>query len=168
MQAARPLDRSMADRRIPVRSMGVRTAPTVREWPMYRPLSTVPMKLLVMDREIALIPRDQTDLEKGYIEITAAPAVRSLLDLFEKYWQQAETERTAMSRLTLSARETQLIELLATGLTDARAAHQMRISERSVSSIMRSLMDRAGVDNRFQLGLVLGAARAASPPAAEE
>jgi DNA-binding NarL/FixJ family response regulator len=44
----------------------------------------------------------------------------------------------------------------------------MRISERSVSSIMRSLMDRAGVDNRFQLGLVLGEARAASPPVAEE
>jgi hypothetical protein len=138
LQAARPLDRSMADRRIPVRTMGVAIpAPIVKSWNVYRPLSTVPMKLLVMDREIAMIPRDQTDLEKGYIEITAAPAVRSLFDLFEKYWQQAETERTAMSRLTLSARETQLIELLATGLTDARAAHQMRISERSVSSIMR-------------------------------
>ena len=86
-------------------------------------------------------------------------------DLFEQHWQKAEAERTAMSRLTLSTREQQLIQLLAGGLTDAGAARHMHISERSVSTIMRSLMDRAGVDNRFQLGLVLGAAQAAAPPA---
>jgi len=165
--AAGPLDRLLADRRIPVRVLGVQPEPPQRtnDWPVYRSLPTVPMKLMVIDREIALFPLDATDYERGYIEIAAAAAVHSLVDLFEQHWQKAEAERTAMSRLTLSSREQQLIHLLASGLTDAGVARHMHISERSVSTIMRSLMDRAGVDNRFQLGLVLGAAQAATPPA---
>jgi hypothetical protein len=35
----------------------------------------------------------------------------------------------------------------------------MRVSGRLITKMMRALMDRAGVDNRFQLGLALGAAR---------
>ncbi len=165
--AAGPVERAMADRRIPVRVLGVQPEPrgSTDTWPSYRMLPSVPMKLIVIDREIALFPLDATNYERGYIEIAAPAAVRSLVDLFEQHWQKAEAERTAMSRLTLSSREQQLIELLAGGLTDAGAARHMHISERSVSTIMRSLMDRAGVDNRFQLGLVLGAAQAASPPA---
>ena len=40
----------------------------------------------------------------------------------------------------------------------------MRISARSITGIMRTMMDRLGVENRFQLGLALGALRVASPP----
>ena len=169
-QAATPVEQMLAERRIPIRSLGVQPEPRkpAEVWPTYRTLPSVPMKLMVIDREIALFPLDATNYERGYIEIAAPAAVHSLVDLFEQYWQKAEAERTAMSRLTLSSREQQLIELLAGGLTDAGAARHMHISERSVSTIMRSLMDRAGVDNRFQLGLVLGAAQAATPPARTE
>jgi LuxR family transcriptional regulator, transcriptional regulator of spore coat protein len=66
--------------------------------------------------------------------------------------------------ITLSPREQALIALLAAGHTDATAARNLRISERSVSTIVRSLMDRLGVDNRFQLGLALGALNAAPHP----
>src|SRR5262245_43410759 len=165
--AAGPLDRMLLDRGIAARVLGVQPEIPGRAdvWPIYRSLPTVPMKLLVIDREVALFPLDATNYERGYIEIAAPAAVHSLVDLFEQHWQKAEAERTAMSRLTLSSREQQLIELLAGGLTDAGAARHMHISERSVSTIMRSLMDRAGVDNRFQLGLVLGATQAATPPA---
>lgn len=165
-RAASPLDDLLAARKIPVRVLGVQpeAAEPPDTWPVYRALPAVPMKLMVIDREIALFPLDATNYDRGYIELTTPPAVRSLVDLFEEHWTQAEAERTAMRRLTLSSREQQLIELLAGGLTDARAARHMHISERSVSNIMRSLMDRAGVDNRFQLGLVLGAAQAAAPP----
>jgi len=56
-----------------------------------------------------------------------------------------------------SAREQSLIGLLAAGHTDASAARALGVSPRSVSSMVRSLMDRVGADNRFQLGLALGA-----------
>jgi DNA-binding CsgD family transcriptional regulator len=72
---------------------------------------------------------------------------------------------TALPKITLSERERALIALLAEGHTDVAAAEQLGISPRSVTNIVRSLMDRLGVDNRFQLGLALGFLRKAQAPA---
>jgi DNA-binding NarL/FixJ family response regulator len=58
----------------------------------------------------------------------------------------------------LDAREQALVSLLATGLTDASAARRLRVSPRTVTNVLRALMDRLGVNNRFQLGLALGLA----------
>jgi len=69
-----------------------------------------------------------------------------------------------MPDLSLTPRERALIGLLVTGHTDAIAARELHISERSVTSIMRSLMDRVGVSNRFQLGVALGTLRIAPAP----
>ena len=67
-----------------------------------------------------------------------------------------------LRKITLSDRERDLIALLAQGHTDIAAAEQLGISARSVTNILRSLMDRLGVDNRFQLGLALGFLRKAN------
>jgi DNA-binding CsgD family transcriptional regulator len=71
-----------------------------------------------------------------------------------------------LPKITLSDRERALIALLAEGHTDVTAAEQLQISARSVTNILRGLMDRLGVENRFQLGLALGIMRKASVPAA--
>jgi DNA-binding CsgD family transcriptional regulator len=62
----------------------------------------------------------------------------------------------------LSGRERELISLLAAGHTDVSAAERLNISARSVTNILRNLMDRLGVENRFQLGLLR---KATIPPA---
>lgn len=69
-----------------------------------------------------------------------------------------------LPKIRLSERERELITLLADGHTDVSAAQQLNISARSVTNILRSLMDRLGVDNRFQLGLALGFLRKANVP----
>lgn len=69
-----------------------------------------------------------------------------------------------MPKITLSARERELISLLAQGHTDVTAAAILHISPRSVTNILRNLMDRLGVENRFQLGLALGFLRKAHVP----
>lgn len=69
-----------------------------------------------------------------------------------------------MPKITLSVRERELISLLAEGHTDVSAAQHLKISPRSVTNILRSLMDRLGVENRFQLGLALGFLRKAHVP----
>ncbi len=69
-----------------------------------------------------------------------------------------------LPKITLSDRERALIALLAQGHTDVSAAEQLDISARSVTNILRTLMDRLGVDNRFQLGLALGNLRKATAP----
>jgi DNA-binding CsgD family transcriptional regulator len=64
----------------------------------------------------------------------------------------------------LTSREKALVTLLAQGHTDASAARELGVSPRSVTYTLRALMDRLGVDNRFQLGLALGAQSMASIP----
>jgi LuxR family transcriptional regulator of spore coat protein len=61
-----------------------------------------------------------------------------------------------LRKIILSDRESELISLLAQGHTDVSAAVQLDISARSITNMLRSLMDRLGVENRFQLGLALG------------
>jgi LuxR family transcriptional regulator of spore coat protein len=64
-----------------------------------------------------------------------------------------------LPRITLSERERELVALLSRGRTDQEAAERLGISPRSVTNLVRGLMDRLGVDNRFQLGLALGLLR---------
>jgi DNA-binding CsgD family transcriptional regulator len=125
----------------------------------------VPLKVMVVDRRISLLPADPGNLERGYLEVSRPAVVRSLIELFDRHWSAAATsERFALPVIRLSDRERGLIALLAAGHTDQSAAERLRISTRSVTTVMRTLMDRLGVENRFQLGLALGALRVAVPP----
>ena len=65
--------------------------------------------------------------------------------------------------VSFEPRECALIILLARGHTDASAALELGLSPRSVSSTVRRLMNRFGVDNRFQLGLAIGAQHPVPP-----
>lgn len=125
----------------------------------------VPLKLIVLDRAVALLPADPISIERGYVEIGHPGVVRALADLFERRWADAADPQVgAVTPIVLTGRERALVDLLALGHTDNTAAAHLRISPRSVTNALRSLMDRLGVDNRFQLGLALGAMRAARPP----
>jgi DNA-binding NarL/FixJ family response regulator len=65
--------------------------------------------------------------------------------------------------IALTPRERAIVELLAQGHTDETAARELDLSRRTVGYALGGLMTRLGVDNRFQLGLALGAMRAATP-----
>jgi DNA-binding CsgD family transcriptional regulator len=174
VQAAAPMDRLLNDRGVRVRVLGVQSPePAITsEWRepnqarmVYREAAEVSMKLIVIDRQVALFPVDPLNFERGYIEITQGAVVQSLVSSFEQQWATAQDPaETEMPKITLSPREQALIALLTHGNTDASAARELRISERSVSNIVRSLMDRLGVENRFQLGVALGVLRAAPHP----
>ncbi|MEV4642824.1 helix-turn-helix transcriptional regulator [Actinoplanes sp. NPDC049548] len=130
-----------------------------------READEVPLKLLLIDRRTALFPADPQDLERGYLEVSRTPVVQALCGLFDRRWAAAAvTQQPTVAPIVLSDRERALITLLAAGHTDHTAAERMRISARSITGIMRSLMDRLGVENRFQLGLALGSLRVVAPP----
>jgi DNA-binding CsgD family transcriptional regulator len=63
----------------------------------------------------------------------------------------------------LTDRERAILTLLAAGASDEEAAAELGLCRRTVLYAMRALMDRLGVENRFQLALVLGAAQAITP-----
>lgn len=60
------------------------------------------------------------------------------------------------ARTILNQREEELVRLLMAGHTDASAARRLQVSPRTVTTMLRGLMDRLSVNNRFQLGISLG------------
>ena len=180
-EAAKPalsMDRTLHERGVSMRALGVQPASpdpmSQYGWtpsdprPAYREMAAVPMKLFVVDRKVALFPVMPTDVSRGYLEVTQPPVVAALVALFERHWTASRAvQEYTMPRIALDPREHTLIGLLAQGHTDVSAARELRVSTRTVSTIVRSLMDRLGVENRFQLGLALGARHLVAPPEPE-
>lgn len=104
----------------------------------------------MLDRRVAFMPVTADNLDHGYLEVTDGPVVAALVELFERRWSQAVPgQEQGMARLSLSTREGDLVALLASGHTDASAAAALGVSRRTVTNLLRGLMDRLGVDNRF-------------------
>jgi DNA-binding CsgD family transcriptional regulator len=174
-RAAAPQDQHLVERGVQVRTIGVPPADGDQldvsghlvngTSYRYRESPDVPMKLLLMDRRLAIFPADPTDLERGYFETSQPTVVRALVALFDRHWAlSVDGGFGGVPPIVLSDRERTLIHLLAAGHTDHSAAEYLRLSTRSVTYTLRSVMDRLGVENRFQLGLTLGALRVAAPP----
>jgi DNA-binding CsgD family transcriptional regulator len=143
----------------------VAEAPDLSSLYQGREATELPHKLIVVDHRVALVPANPLDLDRGYLEISQPTVVAALVALFDRHWETAvDPRRCGMPMVTLTDRERQLVLLLAAGHTDVTAAGELRITARAVTKILRRLMDRLGVDNRFQLGLALGALRVAAPP----
>ena len=65
--------------------------------------------------------------------------------------------------IVLTRRERAIVTLLAEGLTDSAVAERLQLSRRTIAYTLRALMDRIGVENRFQLGLTVGSMRLLEP-----
>ncbi|MGN9909893.1 LuxR C-terminal-related transcriptional regulator [Phytohabitans sp. LJ34] len=131
----------------------------------YREAARLPQKLMIFDRRVALLAVEPFDLDRGTWEVVDRAAVDSLVRLFVRHWGNAvDPSRNGVPAIVLTSREKAIVALLAKGHTDAASAHQLGMSTRSLTYTLRGLMDRLGVDNRFQLGLALGALNAATPP----
>lgn len=100
---------------------------------------------------MALFPADPVDFEAGAIEIADALAVYRL-------WTNGrDLRRKGAPPIVLSPPERTLVALLTEGHSDQEAAAVLGLSRRTIVYTLRALMDRLGVENRFQLALVLGA-----------
>ncbi|MGW4461270.1 LuxR C-terminal-related transcriptional regulator [Micromonospora sp. NBC_01796] len=172
--AALPVDRGLVERGIQIRILGRppgdgdRTTAHLAQVGgglTYRELPDLPIKLIVFDRRVALFPADPLNFEAGVVEVDDAPVVQALCGLFDRLWTQGrDPHRQGVPPITLTPREQALVALLSAGHTDVSAAHELKLSVRTVAYTMRELMDRLGVENRFQLALLLGAAGAAPLP----
>jgi DNA-binding CsgD family transcriptional regulator len=120
---------------------------------------------MVFDRRVALFPADPMNFDAGFVEVTDPPLVQALCNLFHRLWSRGRDPfHQGVRPINLTPRERALVALLADGHTDVTAAHRLNISVRTVAYTLRALMDRLGVENRFQLALLLGASGAAPLP----
>ncbi len=165
--AAAPLDRALLLRGGALLTLGVppadgdtaglRNPELARLGAQHRVTSQLPLKAMVFDRQIAILPLNPFEAGNGVLEIADTTLVRGIVSLFTRVWQSAsDPRRPDVPMVTLSRRERAVIQLLAAGQTDSAAARQLRISARTVGYVLRGLMDRLNVENRFQLGLALG------------
>jgi sugar-specific transcriptional regulator TrmB len=121
--------------------------------------SMVPVKMLAVDRRLALVPLTQHDGMPASVLISESPMLDSFLALFDYVWQAAvqldvgdgRSQRSAGGR-PLPEADRQLLSLLLAGLTDEAIATHFKVSVRTIERKARALMDAAQVRTRMQLG----------------
>jgi DNA-binding NarL/FixJ family response regulator len=111
--------------------------------------------MVIIDARIAIVPLDTADSRKGALQVTDPGIVGTLLALFETIWDSAIPlgASTAPGRHGLTARERELVKLLAQGLTDEAAAARLAISDRTVRRVMNDLCERLDAASRFEAGI---------------
>ncbi|MET9299321.1 LuxR C-terminal-related transcriptional regulator [Micromonospora aurantiaca] len=166
MKAEAPLNQTALERGVHIRNVyqdSLRNDPATlahARWmaslgSQSRTTPTLPMRMVVVDRETALVPIDTDDPRQGALEVRSRGVIAGLVALFEQVWRTAtpfgETATPDAEGLTTPERE--LMRLLAAGHTDESAARKLAISVRSVQRMMTSLTVRLGASSRFQAGV---------------
>jgi DNA-binding CsgD family transcriptional regulator len=127
-----------------------------------RVLDDVPMKLVIADRRIGLAPYQtpgDCETAETAVLLRSSALLDGLVTLFETLWEQATPlwphHRWPAPRAVdpLSARDQQLLALLAAGLTDQAIARKLGVALRTVERRVRRMMDGLGARTRFQAGL---------------
>ncbi|MFE7618335.1 helix-turn-helix domain-containing protein [Streptomyces sp. NPDC057496] len=119
---------------------------------------TVPLKLFIVDRELAIAPLlgSANAAKAGALLVHESSLLDALIALFESEWNRATSFATSAGALrnvpAIDDLDAQVLSLSLTGLTDQAIATQLRTSLRTVQRRIRHLMDIAGVHNRMQLG----------------
>jgi DNA-binding CsgD family transcriptional regulator len=123
-----------------------------------RTASSLPLRMLIADRAIAILPVDSGDPRAGAYVVAGDGLITALLALFQRVWQDAtplgEPQRRDDDGLT--NQEHEVLRLLGSGLTDDGVARHLGISLRTERRIMSELMTRMKVKSRFQAGLIAG------------
>jgi DNA-binding NarL/FixJ family response regulator len=118
----------------------------------------LPVKMLAVDRCVALVPMAQRDTTPVGILIYSSAVLDALLALFEYVWDRGVTlhmvgapAAPGPADAALSPEDRQLLSLLLAGLTDEAIATHFRISVRTVQRKVHALMEVANVRTRMQL-----------------
>jgi DNA-binding CsgD family transcriptional regulator/sugar-specific transcriptional regulator TrmB len=120
-----------------------------------RTAPTLPMRMVIVDREAALVPIDPADPRRGALELRSPGVIAGLVALFEQIWRTAAPfdAPAALDENGLTPPERELLRLLAAGHTDESAARKLAVSVRSVQRMMTSLTERLNAASRFQAGV---------------
>ncbi|RPF41466.1 sugar-specific transcriptional regulator TrmB [Streptomyces sp. Ag109_G2-6] len=167
LDASRPLDDAAMSRGITLMTLyqdSVRHDPATLAYARWmtergggvRTCPTLPPRMLVFDRKVAMVPIDPADTKRGALCTREAGIVASLVALFEQTWNSAVplgADRSKDAQSGLTASEQELLRLLASGLTDEVAGRRLGISARSVRRQMAGLMERLDASSRFEAGL---------------
>ncbi|MEV5961274.1 helix-turn-helix transcriptional regulator [Kribbella sp. NPDC051952] len=121
-----------------------------------RLLPALPVNLMMYDDRLAILPLRH---EEGIVVVHPSTLLDALGDLFEQLWQRAVAVEVPASGIRRTpgrqggVDDERLIALLLAGLTDQAIARQLGVSQRTAHRRIGSLIDRLGVETRFQAGV---------------
>ncbi|MGW0709658.1 LuxR C-terminal-related transcriptional regulator [Streptomyces sp. NPDC002643] len=165
-ESARPLDQECFERGVRMRSVyldSVRNDPGTSEYATWltsmggqvRTVPAVPMRMIICDREVAVVPVNAEDSRQGALVVRYQGVVRALAELFELVWAQGvplgEEGRPAPGN-EASERDRVLLKLLSEGMTDQGIARKLGLSVRTIRRLMSDLMKRLDAQSRFEAG----------------
>jgi DNA-binding CsgD family transcriptional regulator/predicted transcriptional regulator len=169
LEASRPLDREVLGRGVTMRAIYLdsirkdRATAGYAEWlaeqgAEVRTVPVLPVRMLVYDRQTALVPIDPDRTRLGAVQVTGTGVLTALAALFDRVW--ADGAPIGASREQddsgLTPQERELLRLLGQGLTDETAGKSLGLSLRTVRRMMADLMERLGAHSRFEAGLTAG------------
>lgn len=116
-----------------------------------------PVQMKIIDRRYVLLQGPEIDGDVSLMAVTS----RACLDAAWRYWDSAVSSAVELSTRpvegqVLSARQHQIIGLLAADLNDEAVAATLSISVRTVRSDVAALLEVLGVRSRFAAGMRLG------------
>lgn len=169
MDASSPLDQSMLQRGVRIRSTfldSFRNDPKTLAYARWlaelggevRTVPALPMRMLVYDRQIGIVPIDVDDTSAGAVLLQGPGLIAALIALFDQVWSKARPldaarrHRPRSSDDEPSSQERELLRLLSHGLTDELVARRLGVSVRTMRRISADLMERLGARSRFQAG----------------
>jgi DNA-binding CsgD family transcriptional regulator len=126
-----------------------------------RVLVGVPLKLVIVDRRVGLIPLNVTEGSEEAVVIHDSPLLDALTVLFEVLWERAVPIRFVRGggsgfdgdASTPSKVDEQVLALLAAGFKDQAIAQHAGVGLSTVERRVRRLMEKLGTQTRFQAGL---------------
>ena len=167
LTASRPLDEHMLRRGIDVLTVyrtSMRNHPATLKYAQWltelggkvRTVPTLPLRLVLFDRELALVPVDLDNTRRGAVQVTTPGVIAALVSLFEQVWQSAVPlgHEPEPAEGDLTAQERELLRLLSQGLTDQVTARQLGVSLRTERRMMATIMRRLGARSRFEAGML--------------
>lgn len=120
-----------------------------------RTVLTLPIRMVVVDRSIAVIPVDEADTGRGALVVSEPGMVAGLSSLFVSTWRSARAfgywdRRQDVERP--SDQELHALRLWAQGATDDSVARSLGVSARTVRRMSDALSKRLRARSRFEAG----------------
>ncbi|GAA0917807.1 helix-turn-helix transcriptional regulator [Virgisporangium aurantiacum] len=120
-----------------------------------RTLPTLPLKLYVYDRRLAIVPLSGRHVSEAIAVIHPSALLDALIALFEAYWVQATPIVAVRAHAAdgLDPQEATVLAMLGAGLTDQAIARQLGVSLRTARRRITAVMDLVHASTRFQAGM---------------
>ncbi|NEC87719.1 helix-turn-helix transcriptional regulator [Streptomyces sp. SID12501] len=167
LEASRPLDEESLAAGVTLRTIyldSVRNDRATTEYARWlselggeiRTAPSLPLRMLIADRSVALLPIDPEDTKAGAVVVHAPGVLSALVSLFDMVWDRASPLGVQQTNAAEdpTPQEVTLLNLLAQGQTDDVASRKLGLSLRTTRRLMASITAKLGARSRFEAAVL--------------